>query len=229
MEIFAMAHPTAPTSVPPVRRRRWRGWVIGLLSVFGLLLGLGLYMHDLAQPHPERYATGVVTEGAALEAMTARPLARRYLSDFHTQTSGASCGPASLRNVLVSLGYPVASEEALFEEDRAGGWRMRLMGMTLDAVAALAERHGLGRVQILRDLSLEAFRGRLRTLDTPGRRLIVNYSRAPINGVSLGHFSPLGGYDPVTDRVLLLVSPRGLALSWFRRRCSMPPCRPRIR
>ena len=184
------------------RRRRWLVSGVGLLVV--LLAGLAGYAHDMAAPHPERFAAGVSTSGPAWEALRQTPLARAFLRDFQTQQSGSSCGPASLRNVLVSLGHPVADERALFRDDRRGWLRLRLLGMTLDELAVLAARSGVGRVQVHRDLSPAAWRDLLGALDRPGRRLIVNFDRAAIHGVALGHFSPLGGYDPVSDRVLLL-------------------------
>ena len=192
------------TPTRPEGRRRRRGWVLAVLLLLGALAGLSRYGQTLLAPQPERFASAVVTRGPALAAAEATPLAQAYRRDFHTQAHPASCGPASLRNVLASLGRPVASERALFDGAPLAWRRMRVMGMTLDELAALAQARGVGRVQVHRDLSAPDFRALLRSLARPGRRLIVNFDRAPLHGVSLGHFSPIGGFDPAGDRVLLL-------------------------
>ena len=168
------------------------------------MAGLSRVGQTLLASHPERFASAVVTHGPNLAAAEATPLARAYLRDFHTQAHPSSCGPASLRNVLASLGRPVESERALFEDAPPAWLRMRVMGMTLDEVAALARASGVGYVQVHRDLSAADLRALLRSLSQPGRRLVVNFDRAPLHGVSLGHFSPIGDFDPASDRVLLL-------------------------
>ena len=192
-------------SKPRPRRPNRRGWwAAGLLVLLILLGGLDEYGQYLAAPHPERFAPGVVTQGPALDALLSMPLAAAYRRDFRPQTNATSCGPASLRNVLASLGHALPSERALFQGETGRWWRLRLMGMTLDELAALAEANGIGTVRVWRDLSAPAWRALLQSLDTPGRRLIVNLDRASLHGVSVGHFSPLGGYDRASDRVLLL-------------------------
>ncbi len=199
--------PSTPPGIPKPRPRhldkRW-WWATALLVLLILLGGLDGYRRYLAAPHPERFAPGIVTQGAMLDALLQMPLAATYRRDFRPQSYAASCGPASLRNVLASLGHRLPSERALFQGETGRWWRLRLMGMTLDELATLAEATGIGRVRVWRDLSAPAWRARLESLDTPGRRLIVNIDRASLHGVSMGHFSPLGGYDRTNDRVLLL-------------------------
>jgi hypothetical protein len=188
----------------PVDAARWRGLWVGLVLLLGLAVGGLWYGQTLTQPHPERFASGVQTSGAAWEAAQRQPGVRAYLVGFRTQEHGASCGPASLRNVLASLGRPVARERDLFGDDTAAWLRMRLTGMTLDEMAALAKEADIGHVEIWRDFSEAKFRDLLQGLDAPGRRLIANFDREPLHGVSLGHFSPIAGYDPASDRVVLL-------------------------
>jgi len=193
-------------------RARIRWWALGLILLVGLSGALIWSGHVLLQPHPERFANGVSLGGPALEAAKHAPLTRRYLQDFQTQEHWSSCGPASLRNVLASLDRPVAHERDLFRGDTAHWLRMLVMGMTLDEVAELAEAVGIGQVQVRRDLSEQAFRDIVQSINTPGRRLIINFDRAPIHGVSLGHFSPIAEYDPASDRVLLLDVTPGFGL-----------------
>ena len=45
-------------------------------------------------------------------------------------------------------------------------------------------------------------------------RYIANFDRAPIFGVSIGHFSPIGGYDPERDLVALLDVTSGTDRPW---------------
>ena len=194
-------HPTSPRSRILSSTRWW--WLLPIV-LLALIAALSWYGQATTQPHAERFAREVSTSGSGLALIRQTPLAQTYLRDFRTQEYASSCGPASLRNVLTSLDRPVAQERDLFQGNRGGWWRMRLMGMTLDEVATLAEATGMGRVQVRRDLTESDFRALLATLNAPGRRLILNFDRAPIHGVSLGHFSPVGGYDLASDRVLLL-------------------------
>ncbi|NEV61623.1 phytochelatin synthase family protein [Thiorhodococcus minor] len=195
---------TSASDQPAHRRRRALRWALSGVLLLGMLAGLMWYGRALVAPQPERFASGVMTDGAALVQLQQAPLAQRFLRDFRTQALWSSCGPASLRNVLASLNRPVARERDLFQGDTLAWLRMLATGMTLDEVAALAKATGIGHVQVRRDLSEQDLRTLLRSLSTPGRRLIVNFDRAPIHGVALGHFSPIGGYDPASDRVLLL-------------------------
>jgi hypothetical protein len=181
------------------------GWLwLGLVLLLGFAAGGLWYGQPLTEPHPERFASGVQTSGPAWEAAQREPAIRAYLDGFRTQEHWSSCGPASLRNVLGSLGRPVARERDLFDDDTGGWLRMWLTGMTLDEVAALAKEADIGRIRVWRDFSESQFRDLLASLDSPERRLIANFDRAPLHGVSLGHFSPIAGYDPTSNRVVLL-------------------------
>ena len=111
--------------VPKSPRMRW------LASLLVLVLagagGMALFAYSLSQPHPERYAAGVLSGGTAQQEVLANPVARAYLRDFRTQESFASCGPASVVNVLASLGAPVAGERALFADKPWGRLSMRVL------------------------------------------------------------------------------------------------------
>jgi hypothetical protein len=186
-----------------------KSWRLRLLLILVVLVATsagtaGLYVRHVSQPHPERLAPGVVTSGAALEDALAAPVARRYLRDFRTQETLSSCGPASVLNVLASLDMPVASESALFAEKTWQRLRMRLLGTSLDDLAALLAGQRVGRVEVLRDLPYKAFLTTLLRCNDLANRCIVNFDRGPIFGVSVGHFSPIAGYDPREDHVTLL-------------------------
>jgi hypothetical protein len=76
--------------------------------------------------------------------------------------------------------------------------------VTLDVLATLASQRQVGQVTISRDLPYKAFLAHLRQSDSLTNRYIVNFNRAAVFGVSIGHFSPIGGYDPGRDLVTLL-------------------------
>jgi len=188
--------------VPKSPRMRWLAAV--LVLVFAGAGGAALFAYSLSQPHPERYAAGVLSGGTVRQEVLANPVARTYLRDFRTQESFSSCGPASVVNVLASLGAPVAGERALFAGKPWERLSMRVQGMTLDDLAALVAARDLGQTTILRDLSYETFLEHLQRANRLDNRYIVNFDRGPVFGVSVGHFSPIGGYDAVGDRVVLL-------------------------
>lgn len=192
-----------------MRHRFLKSWRLRLILILAVLLAAGagtagLYVRHVSQPHPERFAAGVVARRAIPEDALATPVARRYLRDFRTQETLSSCGPASVLNVLASLDVPVASESALFEGKTWQRLRMRLLGMSLDDLAALLAAQRVGRVEVLRDLSHAGFLITLSRCNDPANRCIVNFDRGPIFGISVGHFSPIAGYDPRQDLVTLL-------------------------
>ena len=160
-------------------------WRLRLVLILAVLLAAsagtaGLYVWHASQPHPERFAARVLTSGATLEDALATPFARRYLRDFRTQETLSSCGPASVLNVLASIDVPVASESALFEGKTWQRLRMRLLGMTLDDLAALLAGQHVGRVEVLRDLTYQAFLTTLLRCNGLANRCIVNFDRGPI-------------------------------------------------
>jgi hypothetical protein len=49
--------------------------------------------------------------------------------------------------------------------------------------------------------------------DLPNTRLIVDFDRAPLFGIAVGHFSPIGGFDPANGLVTLLDVTEGYGFS----------------
>jgi hypothetical protein len=78
------------------------------------------------------------------------------------------------------------------------------IGLTLDQLAEVAQRHTRRKVTVIRNLDPEAFREVLRRTNDPSRRYIVNFSRAAIFGAGVGHHSPIGGYLEAEDLVFVL-------------------------
>ena len=185
-----------------------------LLLAFGALVLLGAYTgYRLSHPSPDRFHADVQTAGTALQQALGAAPAQAYLADFRFQASPSTCGPTALRNVLTSLGVQVDSERALFGDHRLAWWKALGLGMTLDELARLARANTSYLVDILRIGSLKAFRAVLAEANAPGTRLIVNFDRAPLFGVAVGHFSPIGGYDPTTGLVTLLDVTEGYGFS----------------
>ena len=58
-------------------------------------------------------------------------------------------------------------------------------------------------VLVARGLSLARFRAVMRDSNAPGRRVIVNFTRAALFGRGHGHFSPVLGYLPNRDLVFV--------------------------
>jgi len=153
----------------------------------------------------EAIASRVRRDPALLSAAFAQPVAARYGRSLHFQGNGSVCGPASLSNVFRSLGEPVGDEGAILE----GSGKCRLFGfcipgLTLDELAAVARLRTQRSVTVLRDLTKDAFREHLRRSNDPALRYVVNFQRKAIFGAGGGHHSPIGGYLPAQDLVLVL-------------------------
>ena len=59
-------------------------------------------------------------------------------------------------------------------------------------------------MRVLRDLTKDAFREHLRRSNDPAVRYVANFHRKAIFGAGGGHHSPIGGYLPARDLVLVL-------------------------
>ncbi|MCP5426566.1 MAG: phytochelatin synthase [Gammaproteobacteria bacterium] len=134
------------------------------------------------------------------------PVARRYKTDFQYQINAAFCGPATLINLLASLGDKGEyTQETIFEKSGVGYWKARILGLTLDEMAQLIQdnRPDL-QVTVLRDLTLAEFRKLLPQTNDTRYRYLINFQRAPLFGVVVGHHSPIGGYLADQDLVFVL-------------------------
>ena len=184
-----------------------KGCGVALLGgglLFGLLLGLVLTgVVGPPKVPAEAIADSVDRDPRRLDRAFALPVAATYGRQLHWQSNGSLCGPASLVNVRRSLGDTVRDEEAVLDGSGLCATGTCFMGLTLDELAGLARHQGL-RATVLRDLSLEDFRGHLRRSNELDRRYVVNFARAPIFDAGGGHHSPIGGYLEGEDAVLVL-------------------------
>ena len=176
----------------------------GLLVVAALRLGpLLLAPNDYAgvesiERRPDYRAP------AAMRAARALPAARAYArAPWEFQHNQSFCGPASVANLLHSLGIP-SSQEAVIDGTRYEPWFGVLAGgMTLDELADLLALRVHRPVHIVRAPGLAAFRALMASANDPDRRIIVNFHRGPLFGRGHGHFSPVLAY--LADRDLVLV------------------------
>jgi hypothetical protein len=191
--------------------KKVRRWVIRIaLLVIGLPLLLVVAFLVKMTWFPTRYDVTSIAlaseykDKALLEKAWALPAAKSYGQRVDYQTNGSLCGPASLGNVFRSLGEPNANAEAVLAGADVCGSGFCWKGLTLDDLAGLARSRTKRTVTLLRDLGIEQFREHLLKSNDPARRYTVNFNRGLLFGVGHGHHSPIAGYLPEQDLVLVL-------------------------
>jgi hypothetical protein len=127
---------------------------------------------------------------------------------FEAQQYASYCGVASGVIALNSLGMNVTQDDFFdgLASDVHGGWATFYGGMTLDQLGHLLAAHG-ARAEVVHvgDTTVDAFRSAAReNLSRAGDFVLINYLRSAIGQKSGGHISPIGAYDEVTDRFLVL-------------------------
>ncbi len=133
------------------------------------------------------------------------PVAAAYLqgTGLVYQRNRSFCGPATVINVLRSLGDTRIDGDSVFAGTSFHAWNAAL-GMPLDRLADLMRQRTGRSVTVLRDRSLAEFRQHLRQINDPGLRYTINFHRGPLFGGGGGHHSPLGAYVEAADLVLVL-------------------------
>jgi Phytochelatin synthase len=139
-----------------------------------------------------------------LEKAWALPVAALYYSNIDFQRNVSFCGPASIVNVLRSLREPGDQASILDGTGISTVIDYLPGGVTLDQLAEIADRKVGRKVIVLRDLDLGGFQEHLRLANDPSRRYVVNFTRGPLFGTGGGHHSPIAGYLPEQDLVLVL-------------------------
>lgn len=169
------------------------------------------------RPMPEGAVPFASDEGRALFA---EALARggldgyfRLAEQFHTQSDPSFCGLGSL---VVALNALAIDPGRLWK----GPWRwfaeelldccvsldgVRARGLTLDELACLARCNGADVSLVRADTcDVSAFRAAVQQSCRGGAVLIAAYDRATLGQTGSGHYSPIGGYHPDRDLVLIL-------------------------
>jgi hypothetical protein len=185
----------------------WRRGKIALLAgavALSGLAGASVLVVGQTKVRPDAIRNSVIRTEAAIERAWQLPAAATFRREVTWQSNVSRCGPASVANVLRSLGEPAASEGQVL----AGTWRcwtgVCIMGLTLDELAEVARAKTQRKVTVMRDLNLEQFREQLRRANDARRRYIVNFRRTEIFGAGAGHHSPIGGYLEAEDLVFVL-------------------------
>ncbi|MBP1180655.1 phytochelatin synthase family protein [Methylobacterium sp. PvR107] len=141
---------------------------------------------------------------ALLARAWALPVAAAYRRrPYEYQSNPSFCGPASVANLLRSLGVDFSQADLLRGTAFQPWFGVLVNGLTLDELAALIRRRLDRPVRVVRDLSLPHFRAAMASGNDPDKRLVVNFHRGPLFGQGAGHFSPILGYLPDRDLVFV--------------------------
>lgn len=144
----------------------------------------------------------------------------QLVSTFETQQNLAYCGVASSVMVLNASGverpdskkyghYRIFTQDNFFNVSVSkikSAEEVSRTGMTLSELAKMLEAHAMNVKKFHAVLDdADAFRERAATVVSDGSSfLVVNYLRSSIGQNTGGHISPIGAYDKLSDRVLVL-------------------------
>ena len=183
--------------------RRSALWIALFLSV--LAGGAALYFHGRPAPVVSIEQAPTYQSAGLLSRAWALPVARLYgPRGYVFQDNPSFCGPTSIADLLRSEGHP-AGPAAVLDGSGIKPTSAGILpgGLTLDQEADVLRRQTGKAVTVMRGLSLDAFRDEMRRSNDPSRRLIVNFTRAPLFGRGHGHFSPILGYLAKEDLVFV--------------------------
>jgi hypothetical protein len=194
-------------------KRNWRSFLRRRRVVL-LLAALGVaplaYVPLRATVFAPRYdvpsiaATPQYQDGPLLERAWALPVAKTYDHRVVWQSNGSVCGPASVANLLRSLGDAGASQATVLDGTGKCRTGLCIPGLTLDELADIARRKTNRKITVVRDIGIEELREHLRRTNDLTRRYLVNFHRGLLFGKGVGHHSPIAGYLEAEDLVLVL-------------------------
>lgn len=143
-------------------------------------------------------------DAALLRRAWQLPVAARYAAGrFEYQANASFCGPASVANLLRSIGRATTQRQVVDGTAYEPWFGVLPGGLTLDQLADLLQQRSGRPVQVVRDADLAQFRAHLRRSNDPQRRYLANFHRGPLFGRGHGHFSPVLGYLEAEDLVLV--------------------------
>jgi hypothetical protein len=191
---------------------RTRKIVLGTAALAALLLGGSALVLPIFESQGHADSARLVSiketrdyqDPVLLKKAWTLPVASAYQADIEFQKNGSVCGPTSLVDVLHSLKQPGNQESILQGSGFSTVMGYLPQGLTLDQLADLARQKLHGKVTVLRDLDLAAFREQLKFANDPARRYVINFSRGPLFGTGGGHHSPIAAYLNQEDLVLVL-------------------------
>jgi hypothetical protein len=185
------------------RRRRLLVVLIPVLAVLGYF-PLRATVFAPRFDVPSIAATPQYQEASLMDRAWALPVAATFERRVVSQTNGSVCGPASVANILRSLGVTDTSQAKVIDGSGHCGTGLCIPGLTLDELADVAQKKTSKKVTVARDLTLEELRAHLRRSNDPARRYLVNFHRGLLFGKGVGHHSPIAGYLEAEDLVLVL-------------------------
>lgn len=132
---------------------------------------------------------------------------------FHTQSEPAFCALGSLVVVLNALSIdpsrPWKGPWRWYAEDLLDCCdpldQVRVRGLTLPRFTCLARCNGVtADLKYAAEHDVEAFRSDVAAAGAGGPAVIVSFGRAALGQTGDGHYSPVGGFHPEKDLVLVL-------------------------
>ena len=175
----------------------------GVLALITLVGSASLIVSQ-TKVGPDAVRSSVTRSAADVERAWKLPAASTFKNELTWQSNPSLCGPASVANVLRSLGETATSVNAVLAGTGRCWTGICFMGLSLDELAEVTRSKTNRTVTVLRDLSPGQFQQHLRRANDAGRRYIVNFSRKEIFGAGTGHHSPIGGYLEAEDLVFVL-------------------------
>lgn len=184
--------------------------LLALAALALLVLGAGYayISHPTLEhnPLPGALIDGDSPEGQSLESSAIKADLPALRVALQPQEKRSWCGVASAATALSALrGAPLRQSE-LLRTSGAGWFKVSFAGMSLDTLATILVENG-ARAEAVHasDSTVEGFRAALdRDLADPADALLVNYDRRGLGQRGGGHISPIGAWDPASDRVLIL-------------------------
>jgi hypothetical protein len=143
-------------------------------------------------------------DAALLERAWSLPVASTFDRRVASQTNASVCGPASVANILRSLGAPGGTQEDVLANSGKCGSGYCFMGLTLDELAEVARKKTSKKVTVVRNITIDELRAHLRRTNDPSRRYLVNFHRGLLFGKGHGHHSPIAGYLEAEDLAFIL-------------------------
>ncbi|KAF9183740.1 hypothetical protein BGZ51_006498 [Haplosporangium sp. Z 767] len=141
----------------------------------------------------------------------------KLCTSFNTQSDPAFCGVSSLSMVLNALGIDPRKQWR-------GVWRwytdeqldccasievMKQKGITFNQFNCLARCHAKVTAKRADRHTIQEFRRDIQAVSrSDDSHMVLSFSRAALGQTGSGHFSPIGGYHEVEDKVLVLDTAR---------------------
>jgi len=187
--------------------------ISGLIAGF-IIPGLGIsyILFPLTDSLPQSDQLRSQTDQISITKLSTKPYYADYMAlnaHFEGQIYRSYCGVASSVAVLKALGHDV-SQKTFFDNGKTNDlrsfYKVFFTGMSLADLDGLLRSYGVStRLHYASDININEFRGILKNnMKNPKNYMLVNYLRASLGQGGIGHISPIGAYDELTDEVLIM-------------------------